>query len=148
LKPDCLLDLRLTKALVSKLLSRQLLLELLRLLEPLLRLLELLLRLLEPLLWLELLLRLLELLLGLELLLPLGLLQESWLDGLLGLLLLLGRKPEELLLLLLRLLRLESTLGRLSRLAERLLLLEQGSVRGVGRVDEGVEVLAASAGRD
>jgi len=117
LKPDCLLDLRLTKALVSKLFSRQLLLELLRLLELLLRL-KLLLRLLEPLLWLELLLRLLELLLGLELLLPLGLLQESWLDGLLGLLLLLGRKPEELLLLLLRLLRLESTLGRLSRLAE------------------------------
>jgi len=141
------LDLRLTKALVSKLLSRQLLLELLRLLEPLLRLLELLLRLLEPLLWLELLLRLLELLLGLELLLPLGLLQESWLDGLLGLLLL-GRKPEELLLLLLRLLRLESTLGRLSRLAERLLLLEQGGVGGICGVDEGVEVLAASAGRD
>jgi len=134
LKPDCLLDLRLTKALVSKLLSRQLLLELLRLLEPLL--------------WMELLLRLLELLLGLELLSPLGLLQESWLDGLLGLLLLLGRKPEELLLLLLRLLRLESTLGRLDRLAERLLLLEQGGVRGVGRVDEGVEVLASSAGRD
>jgi len=134
LKPDSLLDLRLTKALVSKLFSRQLLL------------LELL-WLLEPLLGLELLLRLLELLLGLELLLPLGLLQESWLDGLLGLLLL-GRKPEELLLLLLRLLRLESTLGRLSRLAERLLLLEQGSVRGVGRVDEGVEVLASSAGRD
>ena len=134
MKPDCLLDLRLTKALVSKLFSRQLLLELLRLLEPLL--------------WLELLLRLLELLLGLELPLPLGLLQESWLDGLLGLLLLLGRKPEELLLLLLRLLRLESRLGRLSRLAERLLLLEQGSVRGVGRVDEGVEVLASSAGRD
>ena len=148
MKPDRLLDLRLTKALVSKLLSRQLLLELLRLLELLLRLLELLLRLLEPLLWLELLLRLLELLLGLELLLPLGLLQESWLDGLLGLLLLLGRKPEELLLLLLRLLRLESTLGRLSRLAERLLLLEQGSVRGIGGVDEGVEVLASSAGRD
>ena len=98
--------------------------------------------------WLELLLRLLELLLGLELLLPLGLLQESWLDGLLGLLLLLGRKPEELLLLLLRLLRLESRLGRLSRLAERLLLLEQGSVRGIGGVDEGVEVLASSAGRD
>jgi len=147
LKPDCLLDLRLTKALVSKLFSRQLLLELLRLLELLLRL-KLLLRLLEPLLWLELLLRLLELLLGLELLLPLGLLQESWLDGLLGLLLLLGRKPEELLLLLLRLLRLESTLGRLDRLAERLLLLEQGGVRGVGRVDEGVEVLASSAGRD
>jgi len=147
LKPDCLLDLRLTKALVSKLFSRQLLLELLRLLELLLRL-KLLLRLLEPLLWLELLLRLLELLLGLELLLPLGLLQESWLDGLLGLLLLLGRKPEELLLLLLRLLRLESTLGRLSRLAERLLLLEQGSVRGIRRVDEGVEVLASSAGRD
>jgi len=159
LKPDCLLDLRLTKALVSKLFSRQLLLELLRLLELLLGL-KLLLRLLEPLLWLELLLRLLELLLGLELLLrlellllglelllPLGLLQESWLDGLLGLLLL-GWKPEELLLLLLRLLRLESTLGRLSRLAERLLLLEQGSVRGVGRVDEGVEVLASSAGRD
>ena len=140
MKPDCLLDLRLTKALVSKLFSRQLLLELLRLLE-------LLLRLLEPLLWLELLLRLLELLLGLELLLPLGLLQESWLDGLLGLLLL-GRKPEELLLLLLRLLRLESTLGRLSRLAERLLLLEQGGVGGVGGVDEGVEVLASSAGRD
>ena len=45
MKPDRLLDLRLTKALVSKLLSRQLLLELLRLLEPLL-LLELLLRLL------------------------------------------------------------------------------------------------------
>jgi len=134
LKPDRLLDLRLTKALVSKLFSRQLLL------------LELL-WLLEPLLGLELLLRLLELLLGLELLLPLGLLQESWLDGLLGLLLL-GRKPEELLLLLLRLLRLESTLGRLSRLAERLLLLEQGSVRGIGGVDEGVEVLAASAGRD
>ena len=141
MKPDCFLDLRLTKALVSKLFSRQLLLELLRLLE-------LLLRLLEPLLGLELLLRLLELLLGLELLLPLGLLQESWLDGLLGLLLLLGRKPEELLLLLLRLLRLESRLGRLSRLAERLLLLEQGSMRGVGRVDEGVEVLASSAGRD
>ena len=141
MKPDRFLDLRLTKALVSKLLSRQLLLELLRLLEPLLRL-ELLLRLLEPLLRLEL------LLLGLELLLPLGLLQESWLDGLLGLLLLLGRKPEELLLLLLRLLRLESTLGRLSRLAERLLLLEQGGVRGVGGVDEGVEVLASSAGRD
>jgi len=160
LKPDCLLDLRLTEVLVSKLFSRQLLLELLRLLELLLRLLEpllwleLLLRLLELLLrlelllGLELLLRLLELLLGLELLLPLGLLQESWLDGLLGLLLLLGRKPEELLLLLLRLLRLESRLGRLSRLAERLLLLEQGSVRGVGRVDEGVEVLASSAGRD
>jgi len=147
LKPDRFLDLRLTKALVSKLFSRQLLLELLRLLELLLRL-KLLLRLLEPLLWLELLLRLLELLLGLELLLPLGLLQESWLDGLLGLLLLLGRKPEELLLLLLRLLRLESTLGRLSRLAERLLLLEQGSVRGIRRVDEGVEVLASSAGRD
>jgi len=147
LKPDCLLDLRLTKALVSKLFSRQLLLELLRLLELLLGL-KLLLRLLEPLLWLELLLRLLELLLGLELLLPLGLLQESWLDGLLGLLLLLGRKPEELLLLLLRLLRLESTLGRLSRLAERLLLLEQGGVRGIGGVDEGVEVLASSAGRD
>jgi len=147
LKPDRFLDLRLTKALVSKLFSRQLLLELLRLLELLLRL-KLLLRLLEPLLWLELLLRLLELLLGLELLLPLGLLQESWLDGLLGLLLLLGRKPEELLLLLLRLLRLESTLGRLDRLAERLLLLEQGGVRGVGRVDEGVEVLASSAGRD
>ena len=91
----------------------------------------------------------LELLLGLELLLPLGLLQESWLDGLLGLLLLLGRKPEELLLLLLlRLLRLESTLGRLSRLAERLLLLEQGGVGGVGGVDEGVEVLASSTGRD
>ena len=146
MKPDCLLDLRLTKALVSKLFSRQLLLlELLRLLELLLRL-KLLLRLLEPLLWLELLLRLLELLLlGLELLLPLGLLQESWLDGLLGLLLLLGRKPEELLLLLLRL---ESTLGRLSRLTERLLLLEQGGVRGVGGVDEGVEVLASSAGRD
>ena len=140
MKPDCLLDLRLTKALVSKLFSRQLLLELLRLLK-------LLLRLLEPLLWLELLLRLLELLLGLELPLPLGLLQESWLDGLLGLLLL-GRKPEELLLLLLRLLRLESRLGRLSRLAERLLLLEQGSVRGIGGVDEGVEVLASSAGRD
>ena len=138
MKPDRFLDLRLTKALVSKLFSRQLLLELLRLLE-------LLLRLLEPLLWLELLLRLLELLLGLELLLPLGLLQESWLDGLLGLLLLLGRKPEELLLLLLRL---ESTLGRLSRLTERLLLLEQGGVGGVGGVDEGVEVLAASAGRD
>ena len=66
----------------------------------------------------------------------------------LGLLLLLGRKPEELLLLLLRLLRLESTLGRLSRLSERLLLLEQGGVRGVGGVDEGVEVLASSAGRD
>ena len=161
MKPDRFLDLRLTKALVSKLFSRQLLLELLRLLELLLRLklllrllepllwLELLLRLLEPLLWLELLLRLMELLLGLELLLPLGLLQESWLDGLLGLLLLLGRKPEELLLLLLlRLLRLESTLGRLSRLTERLLLLEQGSVRGVGGVDEGVEVLASSAGRD
>jgi len=167
LKPDRFLDLRLTKALVSKLFSRQLLLELLRLLELLLRLklllrrlepllwlelllrlLELLLRLLELLLGLELLLRLLELLLGLELLLPLGLLQESWLDGLLGLLLL-GRKPEELLLLLLmRLLRLESTLGRLDRLAERLLLLEQGGVRGVGRVDEGVEVLASSAGRD
>ena len=119
----------------------------LRLLELLLGL-KLLLRLLEPLLWLELLLRLLELLLGLELLLPLGLLQESWLDGLLGLLLLLGRKPEELLLLLLRLLRLESTLGRLGRLAERLLLLEQGGVRGIGGVDEGVEVLASSAGRD
>ena len=141
MKPDRFLDLRLTKALVSKLFSRQLLLELLRLLE-------LLLRLLEPLLWLELLLRVLELLLGLELLLPLGLLQESWLDGLLGLLLLLGRKPEELLLLLLRLLRLESTLGRLSRLTERLLLLEQGGVRGVGGVDEGVEVLASSTGRD
>jgi len=135
LKPDSLLDLRLTKALVSKLFSRQLLL------------LELL-WLLEPLLGLELLLRLLELLLGLELLLPLGLLQESWLDGLLGLLLLLGRKPEELLLLLLRLLRLKSRLGRLSRLSERLLLLEQGGVRGVGGVDEGVEVLASSAGRD
>ena len=133
MKPDRFLDLRLTKALVSKLFSRQLLLELLRLLELLLRL--------------KLLLRLLELLLGLELLLPLGLLQESWLDGLLGLLLL-GRKPEELLLLLLRLLRLESTLGRLSRLAERLLLLEQGGVRGVGGVDEGVEVLASSTGRD
>ena len=134
MKPDRFLDLRLTKALVSKLFSRQLLLELLRLLELLLRL-KLLLRLLEP-------------LLRLELLLPLGLLQESWLDGLLGLLLLLGRKPEELLLLLLRLLRLESTLGRLSRLAERLLLLEQGGVRGVGGVDEGVEVLASSTGRD
>ena len=133
MKPDRFLDLRLTKALVSKLFSRQLLLELLRLLELLLRL-KLLLRLLEP-------------LLRLELLLPLGLLQESWLDGLLGLLLL-GRKSEELLLLLLRLLRLESTLGRLSRLAERLLLLEQGGVRGVGGVDEGVEVLASSAGRD
>ena len=146
MKPDRFLDLRLTKALVSKLFSRQLLLELLRLLELLLRL-KLLLRLLEPLLWLELLLRLLELLLGLELLLPLGLLQESWLDGLLGLLLL-GRKPEELLLLLLRLLRLESTLGRLSRLAERLLLLEQGGVGGISGVDEGVEVLASSTGRD
>jgi len=130
---------------VCKLLSRWLLLELL-LLELLLRL-ELLL-LLELLLWLlellllELLLRLLELLLGLELLLPLGLLQESWLDGLLGLLL--CRTSEELLLLL----RLESRLGRLSRLTERLFLLEEGSVGGVSRVDEGVQVLASSTGRN
>ena len=89
------------------------------------------------------LLRLLELLLGLELLLPLGLLQESWLDGLLGLLL--CRTSEELLLLLLRL---ESRLGRLSRLTERLFLLEEGSVGGVSRVDEGVQVLASSTGRN
>merc|ERR1719458_1411904 len=121
------MDLRLPKPLVCKLLSRWLLLELL--------LLELLLR-LELLLGLELLLRLLELLLGLELLLPLGLLQESWLDGLLGLLL--CRTSEELLLLLLRL------EGRLSRLTERLFLLEEGSVGGVSRVDEGVQVLASS----
>jgi len=150
LQPDCLLDLRLPKPLVCKLLSRWLLLELLLLellllelllrLELLLGLLELLLR-LELLLGLELLLRLLELL-GLELLLPLGLLQESWLDGLLGLLL--CRTSEELLLLL----RLESRLGRLSRLTERLFLLEEGSVGGVSRVDEGVQVLASSAGRD
>ena len=135
---------------MCKLLSRWLLLELL-LLELLLRLellllLELLLRLLELLLLrlelLELLLRLLELLLGLELLLPLGLLQESWLDGLLGLLL--CRTSEELLLLL----RLESRLGRLSRLTERLFLLEEGSVGGVSRVDEGVQVLASSTGRN
>jgi len=132
---------------VCKFLSRWLLLELL-LLELLLRL-ELLLLLLELLLWLlellllELLLRLLELLLGLELLLPLGLLQESWLDGLLGLLL--CRTSEELLLLLLRL---ESRLGRLSRLTERLFLLEEGSVGGVSRVDEGVQVLASSTGRN
>ena len=125
---------------MCKLLSRWLLLELL-LLELLLRL-ELLLWLLELLL-LELLLRLLELLLGLELLLPLGLLQESWLDGLLGLLL--CRTSEELLLLLLRL---ESRLGRLSRLTERLFLLEEGSVGGVSRVDEGVQVLASSTGRN
>jgi len=139
---------------VCKLLSRWLLLELL-LLELLLRLellLELLLR-LELLLGLELLLRLLELLglelllrllelLGLELLLPLGLLQESWLDGLLGLLL--CRTSEELLLLL----GLESWLGRLSRLTERLFLLEEGSVGGVSRVDEGIQVLASSAGRN
>jgi len=155
LQPDCLLDLRLPKPLVCKLLSRWLLLELLLLelllrlellllLELLLRLLELLLLRLELLLLLELLLRLLELLLGLELLLPLGLLQESWLDGLLRLLLL-SRKPEELLLLLLRL---ESRLGRLNRLTERLLLLEEGSMGGVGRVDEGVQVLASSAGRN
>ena len=124
---------------MCKLLSRWLLLELL-LLELLLRL-ELLLWLLELLL-LELLLRLLELLLGLELLLPLGLLQESWLDGLLGLLL--CRTSEELLLLL----RLESRLGRLSRLTERLFLLEEGSVGGVSRVDEGVQVLASSTGRN
>ena len=139
---------------MCKLLSRWLLLELL-LLELLLRLellLELLLR-LELLLGLELLLRLLELLglelllrllelLGLELLLPLGLLQESWLDGLLGLLL--CRTSEELLLLL----GLESWLGRLSRLTERLFLLEEGSVGGVSRVDEGIQVLASSAGRN
>ena len=128
---------------MCKLLSRWLLLELL-LLELLLRLellLELLLR-LELLLGLELLLRLLELL-GLELLLPLGLLQESWLDGLLGLLL--CRTSEELLLLLLGL---ESWLGRLSRLTERLFLLEEGSVGGVSRVDEGIQVLASSAGRN
>ena len=118
---------------MCKLLSRWLLLELL--------LLELLLR-LELLLLLELLLRLLELLLGLELLLPLGLLKESWLDGLLGLLL--CRTSEELLLLL----RLESRLGRLSRLTERLFLLEEGSVGGVSRVDEGVQVLASSTGRN
>ena len=137
---------------MCKLLSRWLLLELL-LLELLLRLellLELLLR-LELLLGLELLLRLLELLglellrllelLGLELLLPLGLLQESWLDGLLGLLL--CRTSEELLLL-----GLESWLGRLSRLTERLFLLEEGSVGGVSRVDEGIQVLASSAGRN
>jgi len=150
LQPDCLLDLRLPKPLVRKLFSRWLLLELLLLelllgllellLELLLRL-ELLLGLLEPLLGLELLLRLLELLLGLELLL---LLQESWLDGLLRLLLL-CRNSEELLLLLLRL---ESRLSGLRRLTERLLLLEEGSVGGVSRVDEGVQVLASSAGRD
>jgi len=132
---------------VCKLFSRWLLLELLLLelllglLELLLGLLELLLR-LELLLGLELLLRLLELLLGLELLLPLGLLQESWLDGLLGLLL--CRTSEELLLLL----RLESRLGRLSRLTERLFLLEEGSVGGVSRVYEGVQVLASSTGRN
>jgi len=142
LQPDCLLDLRLPKPLVCKLLGRWLLLELL-LLELLLGS-ELLLGLLELLLGLELLLRLLELLLGLELLLPLGLLQESWLDGLLGLLL--CRTSEELLLLLL--LGLESWLGRLSRLTEGLFLLEEGSVGGISRVDEGVQVLASSAGRN
>merc|ERR1711874_738805 len=136
LQPDCLLDLRLPKPLVCKLLGRWLLLELL--------LLELLLGLLELLLGSELLLGLLELLLGLELLLPLGLLQESWLDGLLGLLLL-CRTSEELLLLLLGL---ESWLGRLSRLTEGLFLLEEGSVGGISRVDEGVQVLASSAGRN
>ena len=92
------------------------------------------------LLWLLELLLGLELLLRLELLLPLGLLQKRWLDGLLGLLLL----SEELLLLL----RLESRLGRLSRLTERLFLLEEGSMGGVSRVDEGVQVLASSTGRD
>ena len=128
---------------MCELLSRWLLLLELLLLELLLRL-ELLLLRLELLLGLELLLRLLELLLGLELLLPLGLLQESWLDGLLGLLL--CRKSEELLLLLL--LRLESRLSRLSRLTERLFLLEESSMGGVSRVDEGVQVLASSAGRN
>jgi len=78
------------------------------------------------------------------LLLPLRLLQESWLDGLLRLLLLLCRNSEELLLLL----RLESLLGRLSRLTERLLLLEEGSMGRVSRVDEGVQVLASSTGRN
>jgi len=152
LQPDCLLDLRLPKPLVCKLLSRWLLLELLLLelllrLELLLGLLELLLGLLE-LLGLELLLRLLELLLRLELLLPLGLLQESWLDGLLGLLL--CRTSEELLLLLLLLLLLglERGLGRLSRLTERLFLLEESSMGGVSRVDEVIQVLASSACRN
>jgi hypothetical protein len=60
--------------------------------------------------------------------------------------LLLCRTSEELLLLLL--LRLESRLGRLSRLTERLFLLEEGSVGGVSRVDEGVQVLASSTGRN
>ena len=91
-------------------------------------------------LWLLELLLGLELLLRLELLLPLGLLQKRWLDGLLGLLLL----SEELLLLL----RLESRLGRLSRLAERLSLLEKSSMGRVSWVDEVVEVLASGAGRN
>jgi len=62
--------------------------------------------------------------------------------------LLLCRTSEELLLLLLLLLGLESWLGRLSRLTEGLFLLEEGSVGGISRVDEGVQVLASSAGRN
>jgi len=56
--------------------------------------------------------------------------------------LLLCRTSEELLLLLLGL---ESWLGRLT---EGLFLLEEGSVGGISRVDEGVQVLASSAGRN